>query len=343
MSAPILRLFRDPASVRHWSVAEWADTMPRLGQSGLTAHAAGLVARAGLGRNDVPAGVLRQFAASTIASDAQLRSLQWEVNEVIRSLHGKGIRAVLLKGADYLVRGVTPALGRTVNDLDLLVSRANIEATREAFLLAGWDFGDVPITDGEHQLPVVTHLQRKTQLELHWQLVGEGGAVAFDVAAVIADAVPLADGVLALLRPEDTTLVCVAHFIRNSRPASAFRDLLDLRELVADFTSKDASFGTTLIARAEQVGLGAALSRAVRDSTELFGEIPSPELAAWAKRRRPSLSGGDVTALIPDGCALPSFGTRMSRVGRMFARMRSAYPPGKTLQVGLKVLQGKSE
>lgn len=343
MILPILRLFRDPASTRSWTVADWADTMPRLAQSGLTAHGAALVARAGLGRDDVPAGVLRQFAATTIASDAQLRSLKWEVNEAIRSLHGKGIRAVPLKGADYLIRGGKPALGRTVNDLDLLVAREHVEAAREAFNAAGWEFAIVPITDGEHQLPLVTHLQRKTQLELHWQLVAEGGSVGFDIATVLKDAVALDDGVLALLCPEDSTLACVGHFIRNSRPFSAFRDLLDLRELIEDFTAKDAGFGATLVARAEQIGLGAALSRAVRDSSTLFGEVASPEVAAWARQRKPSFAGGSAMALVPDGCTVPSFGTRLSRVGRMFARMRSAYPPGKTLQVGLKVLQGKSE
>lgn len=343
MTAPILQLFRDPVAARGWGIAEWADVMPRLAQSGLTAHAAALVARAGLGRSDVPLGVLRQFAASTIASDAQLRSLRWEVNEVIRTLHGKGIRAVALKGADYLIRGATPALGRTVNDLDVLVAREHVEAAREAFMANGWDFAIVPVAEGQHQLPVVTHLQRKTQLELHWQLVAEGGTVGFNIATVLNEAAPLADGVLALLRPEDTVLVCVGHFIRNSRPTSAFRDLLDLRELIEDFTAKDPHFGATLIARAEQVGLGAALSRALRDSTSLFGEMPSLALDSWARHRKPSLGGGSVMALIPDGCTLPTFGTRLRRVGRMFARMRSAYPPGKTLQVGIKVLQGKSE
>lgn len=341
MTPPILQLFRTPDSARSWGVSEWADTMPRLAQSGLTAHAAALVARAGLGRNDVPAGVLRQFAASTIASDAQLRSLRWEVNEVLRTLQGKGIRAVPLKGADYLIRGATPALGRTVNDLDLLVAREQIEATREAFTAAGWEFGDAPIGPHDHQLPVVTHIQRKTQLELHWQLVAEGGTVGFKIATVLDEAELLQDGVLALLRVEDTVLACVGHFIRNSRSFSAFRDLLDLRELIADFNGKDAGFGGSLIARAEEIGLGAALSLAVRDSTTLFGDVASPALAAWAEKRRPSFAGGSAMALVPDGCASPTFVNRLSRVGRMFARMRSAYPPGKTLYVGLRVLQGK--
>lgn len=343
MTSPLLALLRNPGVVRGWQVADWADAMPRLAQSGLTAHAAALVARAGLGRDDVPAGVLRQFAASTIASDAQLRSLKWEVNEAIRSLHGRGVRAVPLKGADYLIRGSTSALGRTVNDLDLLISPQHVAAAREGFIASGWEFGDAPIAEGQHQLPVVTHITRRTQLEIHFQLVAEGGSVGFDVASVLDSAGPLKDGVLALLRPSDTTLVCVAHFIRNSRSVSAFRDLLDLRELVADFVATDPSFGATLIARAEQVGLGAALSRAVRDSTTLFGNLAAPELNPWARGRKPSLGGGSAMALIPDGATRPSFGVRLSRVGRMFARMRSAYPPGKTLQVGLRVLSGKDD
>jgi hypothetical protein len=341
--APILDLFRDPGIVRSWRVAEWADTLPRLAQSGLVAHAAARVATAGVGRDDVPAGIRRQFTAASISSEAQLRSLRWEINEVVRALHGRGIRAVALKGADYLIRGMRAAQGRTVNDLDLLVARTDVPEAQAAFEAAGWDLSATPVIEGNHQLPLMTHGQRLTQLELHYQLVAEGGAVGFDIAAVLNEATPLRDGVLALLRPEDTTLVCVAHFVRNSRSISAFRDLLDLRELVEEFTSKDAGFGTTLIARAERVGLGAALSRAVRDSTKLFGDVASPGLAAWARRRKPSLGGGSAMALVPDGCTVPSFGVRLSRVGRMFARMRSAYPPGKTLQVGWQVLFGKDD
>lgn len=341
MTLPILSLFGDPSAVLRWGVAEWADTMPRLAQSGLTAHAAARVAAVGVGRDDVPAGVRRQFAAAMIASDAQLRSLRWEINEVVRALDGTAIRAVPLKGADYLLRGVTPALGRTVNDLDLLVDRASIDATREAFERAGWELSDTVNLEGGRQLPLMTHSQRQTQLEIHYHLLGEGGSVVFDIAAVLADAQPMRDGVLALLRPEDSVLICVAHFIRNTRSISAFRDLVDFRELIEAFTTERADFGTTLATRAEQVGLGAPLSRIVRDSVALFGPVHSTELMEWARQRAPSLSGGAAFALVPDGCAVPSFGTRLGRVGRMFARRRSGQPSRQTLVAGWSVLFGK--
>ncbi len=317
--------------------------MPRLQQSGLTAHIAALADRAGITAAHIPPGVRRQFYATSIDSDAQLRTLRWELGEVVRALRGLEVRVVPIKGADYLLRNATPALGRTVADLDILVSRNHLAKATAALEAAGWGMGGEAVHEGNHQYPGFVHSLRATQLELHFQVVAEGGAVSLDVESVIASAVPQPDGVLALLQPTDTVLVRVAHFIRNSRTVSAFRDLLDLRELVEGFREQDPQFGLALIARAELVGLGAALSRAVRDSTELFGEIDSPDLAAWARRRKPSLSGGSAMALVPDGCAVPSFGTRLRRVGRMFARMRSAYPPGKTLQVGLKVLQGKSE
>lgn len=341
MKPPILQLFGSPATVHSWGAVEWGDTLPRLAQSGLAAHAAARLDAAGIGMTGLPPAVARQLTSAAISAEAEVRSVRWEIGEVVRVLRPVGVRVVLLKGGDYIQRGVLPARGRTVADLDLLVAIDDLEKVRTAVVDAGWEAAEDRPLEGHHQLPVMLHRKRLTQLELHYQLVAEGGAVAFDVAAVVSTAIPQSDGVLALLRPEDTTLVCVAHFIRNSRSISAFRDLLDLRELVEEFTAKDASFGATLIARAEQVGLGPALSRAVRDSTTLFGEVASPELAAWAKRRKPSLSGGSAMALIPDGCAVPTLGVRLSRVGRMFARMRSAYPPGKTLQVGYQVLFGK--
>lgn len=338
MSAPILALLRDPRSTEAWTISEWADTLPRLAQGGLTAHAAGRLAMAGRAREALPSGVVRQFDAGNISSIAQLKSLRWELNEVARALHGSGIVAVPLKGADYLLRGATPAVGRFVNDVDILIRQTDVPAAQAAFEAAGWDLSDSRGLKGHHQLPLMTHGQRQSQLEVHFQLVAEGGAVGFDVEAVIAAATPLADGVLALLQPEDTTLVCVAHFIRNSRSISAFRDLLDLRELIADFTANDPEFGVTLAARAEVVGLGPALARALRDTIALFGETASPNLDVWARRRSASLAGGSAFALVPDGCVQPGFMTRVHRVGRMFARMRSLHSRAGTLRAGMALL-----
>ncbi len=344
MRSAICQLFSAPGDTANWGVSEWGDTLPRLIQSGLAGAAAVRLEECGVPISALPPAVQRQLAAMQIASDAEVRSLRWELGEVTRALRGSGIKAVPLKGADYVLRGVRPGRGRKVADLDLLVRKADLTEAVALLRAAGWgDSEHDPSKNDDHHLPMMIHTRRATHLELHFQLVAEGGAVSFDVDSVIDAAVLQPDGGLALLQPEDCVLVCVAHFIRNSRPFSAFRDLIDLRELVSEFSASRPDFGTALVVRAEAVGLGAALSRAVRDATDLFGEVSSAELAKWSRRRRPSLAGGSALVLVPDGHKRPTFATRLGRVGRMFARIRSAYPASKTLRAGSDVLFGSGD
>ncbi len=343
MRPPILSLLSTPSVAERWGVAEWADTLPRLIQAGLGGHAAALLEAQGVLLNSLPAGVHRQLKSSSIESMAQLRSLRWELGEVVRALRGLDVRVVPLKGADYLIREATPAHGRTVADLDLLVAPSELGRATSGLTRAGWQLLEATSLHPNHQLPMMIHRDRKTQLEMHFQVVAEGGTIAFDVAEVLAQAAPLPDGVLALLTPEDTTLVCVAHYIRNKRSISAFRDLLDLHELVEDFSSRDPQFGAILGERAERVGLGGALARALRDAARLFGTGSTPALYSWSARRRPVFAGGSVLALVPDGCDAPSLSVRISRVGRMYARTRSALPRGQTLLLAWKTLFGEDE
>ena len=305
--------------------------------------AATIIAEAGVAADQLPAAVGRQLTAAAIGSEAELRSLRWELGEVVRALRGTGIRVVPLKGADFLLRNARAARGRKVSDLDLLIAPADLDRATAAFVATGWSMGDEPTgkSEGrEHHLPVMIHKVRWTQLELHYQVVAEGGTIGLDVAALLAQATLQPDGVLALLSPEDTTLVTVAHFIRNKRFLSAFRDLFDLRQLVAEFTASDADFGSRLALRAERLGLEAALSRAARDSTALFGLLASPALVAWAGKQAPALAGGSPLVLIPDGATRPPFRTRLGRIGRMFARLRSTHPRGQALHAGWQLIAG---
>jgi hypothetical protein len=344
VTPPILALLREPRVVASWGVSEWADTLPRLMQARMASTVAARLQHAGLEMAMLPPAVARQLLASRIVSDAAQRSLRWELGEVERALRGSGIAAVPLKGADYLLRGARAAAGRFVADLDLLVTPAEVDAAKAALVAAGWESSDTPEgwrRDGNVHLPMMIHTVRQTQLELHYAMVAGGGTVAMDISAMIAAATARQGSDFRLLRPEDCTLVCVSHYIRNVRAISAFRDLHDLRELVEDFVQGDRDFVQALTRRAEQVGLGPALSRAVRDAVALLGATASPELDAWAVARRPVLAGGSVEALIPDGHTLPSLQRRIHRVGRMFARLRSSRSRFGTLGAGYDLLFGK--
>jgi hypothetical protein len=328
---PVLDLFRDPAVVTDWDVAKWSDTLPRLGQCGLAGHAAALISSAGVPEDILPPAVRRQFASASLSSAAELQSLRWEMGEVAIALRGSGVKVVPLKGADYSLRSARPALGRNVADLDVLIAAEDLAVVRPRLQAAGWVDSNLPMRPGDVHLPTLIHGLRTTQLEVHTGMVGEGGAVALDVSALLAEAKPVGDGTFAQLSSRDTVLISVAHFIRNKRPFSAFRDLLDLHELVDDFSRADPGFAGSLAERAVDVGLGRALSRAIRDSTELFGAFASSEIMDWASTHRPTAALASALVLVPDGANGVTFPTRMGRVGRMFAALRATRTRGRTI------------
>jgi hypothetical protein len=343
MSSMLLSLIRDPNVVAGWGTREWSDVLPRLRSAGMAAQAAVLLERAGVPSASLPPSVQRQLTAAALLSATQLRSLRWELGEITRALRGVGVTAVPLKGADFLLRGVLPAQGRFVTDLDLLVAPANLRVVAEALDRGGWEVtGEVVVTTG-HQLPVFVHRVRGTLLDLHHQVVGAGGAVTLDVAELLASAAPLGDGTLALLRDEDTVLVTVAHFVRNKRPVSAFRDLLDLVHLVEAFAGGNANFESRLVARAATVGMAKGLARAVRDAVTLFGRCGDGRLIAWSAGHAALPAGGTALALVPDGATLPGATIRLARLGRMYARMRSTRSPVDAAVSAWQVARGGEE
>ena len=72
-------------------------------------------------------------------AEQQQRAVRWELVQLSRTLAGLDGPVLLLKGAAYAAAGLPPAAGRLFTDIDLLVPKAQIDATEAALMLAGWN------------------------------------------------------------------------------------------------------------------------------------------------------------------------------------------------------------
>jgi hypothetical protein len=149
-----------------------------------------------------------------------------------------------------------------------------------------------------HQLPAFRHRVRHAMLDLHHTVIAPGGGHQVDTEALFRAAVPT--GVGALMAPGllDRCLISAAHFVRSDASSGAFRDLLDLDELIAEAVAPGESL-RALEDRAREVGLWRALSVATHFAAELFGTRAVGKAPA-AVRLRAGL-------LLPDGVRGPGF------------------------------------
>src|SRR4029450_13196348 len=98
-----------------------------------------------------------------------------------------------------------------------------------------------------------------------------------DAAALLADAVPLGNG-LSILSPEDMIVHAAAHLFADGDLAGGLRNLWDIDRLLREF-SADPAFWPRLAERARLHQLGRPVSLALRLAARLYGTAVDPSLA----------------------------------------------------------------
>lgn len=141
MNAPdlVLEALRQPAGTLAWSPAAWDLLVRPARRADLLGRIALLLDREGLTQG-VPSAVCAHFEAAIVLTEAQHAEVRREVLHIERALAPLALQPVLLKGAVYLVSGAAAALGRTFDDVDLLVPKARAPEV-EAHLMVGGRVG----------------------------------------------------------------------------------------------------------------------------------------------------------------------------------------------------------
>ena len=210
------------------------------------------------------------------AAAHERRTALWEAEMARRALAPQGVPVVLLKGTAYAAAGLAAGQGRSIGDLDLLVPADALPAVEAALLGAGWEWVKADAYDDAyyrrwmHELPPLVHGERERMADVHHTILPPTAGPTPNAVALIADAVPLGNG-LSVLAPADMVIHAAAHLFADGDLAGGLRNLWDIDRLVREVGEADPDFARGLAERARLHGLKSAVGRALRLTADLYG------------------------------------------------------------------------
>ena len=200
------------------------------------------------------------LTASKATAAQHRRMIRWETDRIGYALRRCSFPVVLLKGAAYLGADLPVSLGRLVSDIDILVAQEHLRAVEAALLSEGWQHVKPDPYDQRyyrrwmHELPPMRHQMRRTEVDVHHNILPLTGKLKVDATALLEGAVPIGDQRFMVLGPADMTLHSAVHLFHDGAFEHGLRDLLDLDALFTDF-GRDSRYWQSLANRAEQLGL----------------------------------------------------------------------------------------
>ena len=315
-----MRFLNDPQiALAEFSSADWESLFRTARRANLLSRVACIVHKAGC-LDRLPLKIQSHLESALRIAESNQRSVLWEVNQVQKALSGQRIRLVLLKGAAYIAGGFSPAPGRLLSDLDIMVQRDRLQAAETALVAHGWMSTKIEAYDQRyyrqwmHELPPLQHLERGTSLDVHHTILPPTALLKPDVNKLWEQISPLAQfsGVF-VLSPVDMVLHSATHLFHDGDLDHGLRDLVDIDALLSEFSKTD-DFWERLVSRAIELDLIRPLYYALRYCNKLLN-TPIPEKAF----RRALRAGAPQTLLLQvmDVFILLSIGAVLENKARM--------------------------
>lgn len=271
---------RDPASTLALDADGWTALLAMARAEQLI----GTLARrlSGLKLPEAVTGILNE---ARVNAEYQRRAALWEADSARRALADYSGKVVLMKGTAYAAAGLKASEGRHIGDLDIMVAREDLPQVETMLLAAGWEwvkddaYDDAYYRDHMHELPPLIHKERDRMIDVHHTILPLTARPRPDAAAMLADAVELANG-LYVFAPEDRVIHSAAHLFADGELDGGLRNLWDIHCLLTEYA--DEAFWPSLKRRAEHHGLWPAVHRAGRLAHRLYEtEVP----AAWQSQK----------------------------------------------------------
>ena len=289
----LVRLLADPTAARE--IEDWTSLIAAARSESLGGSLAWRLK--GL---DLPKRVEALLEAARRDGEAVRVQALWEAEMARRALAPLGVPVILLKGTAYAAAGLEAARGRSIGDLDILVPSAALPDVERALIAAGWEWVKEDAYDDQyyrrwmHELPPLIHRERDRMIDVHHAILPLTARPKPDMEAMIADRVPLADGLFTLSGP-DMIVHAAAHLFADGDLAGGLRNLWDIDRLLREFGARDEAFWPSLRERAELHQLLPAVERAVRLAHALFA---TPVNRCQTPITKPLDSKGAVSAKI---------------------------------------------
>ncbi len=278
--ALLITVLKDPARVRHLRQKDWDVLIRQARHANLLGRLYRVLEKSG----ELPFLPERPhnhlLSASTVA-DRQHLIIKYEVGLLQQTFSPRNLPLILLKGAAYVVAGLTAAHGRVFADIDILVPHDQLANAESALMLTGWVSTALDAYDQRyyrqwmHELPAMQHMFRGTALDVHHTILPPTSRLKPDPALLLEASIelPQTQGVR-ILCPADMVLHSATHLFHEGETDNLLRDLTDLDELLRHFGVQDR-FWRKLIARSQLLQLGEPLRLALR-YTNLLLDTPVP-------------------------------------------------------------------
>ncbi len=284
-AARLVQALRDPAAVRGLDAKGWNALIA-------AARAERLIGTLAFRLEGiaVPDAVRAILADARLDAAREARQALWEADRAVVALDGLGVHVLLLKGTAYAAAGLKAGEGRFIGDLDILVPRDMIDAVEDRLIAAGWEwakpdpYDDAYYRQWMHELPPLIHRTRDRMIDVHHTILPLTARPKPDAAALIAGAVPIADG-LYILSAEDRVCHAAAHMLADGDVQGGLRNLWDIYCLLEDTDP------IALEARAARHGLIPHVRQAQRLAAALYGT--SAGLTTWDRLVRARLLARD--------------------------------------------------
>ena len=305
----LLAVVRNRTRMGILTPAEWDALLPAADQGRILPRLAIEAEQVGL-TTALPDWARDRLASARTRGRAYERAVRWEIDRIHRALLPIGVRPVFLKGAGYIAAGLPCGVGRVVADVDILVAEVDIPRVETALKVHGWEFEPLDAYDERyyrewmHELPPMRHRERGTLLDVHHRILPRTGRIHPPTQRLLDRAIEV--GATRVLSPEHMVLHSAAHLFQDGEVAGALRDLVDIHDLVSQF-SRDPAFWDRQFAEAEALGLGRPLFYSLRYAQRVCGTpVPDTAWAALDRFRPPSRILAIVDALVGAAVSRPA-------------------------------------
>lgn len=211
-------------------------------------------------------------------SERQQYQVGIEIDRINLLLKGAGVTPVFLKGAAYNIEKAASLEGRTMSDIDILVSSSEIKKTEKSLLSLGWQAKELSNYDEKyyrefaHEIPPMFDPISGTTLDIHHNLYLPVSGKAPDESLLRQNIIVSSENKLVFKKHMQALHACV-HLYWNEDVSSSLRDLYDFTCLCNESASEQ--FWDAIIKTAKNMHLSPLLYDVICLS-EFFFQLHCP-------------------------------------------------------------------
>ncbi len=190
---------------------------------------------------DISDKIIRKLQREYLNSSARSLCQSTELSRIIGAFQDDGISVIVLKGA-YLAEVVygNPAL-RLMDDIDLLIHKADMPRAEKLLLGLGYSYRGDPEMDRATRANLGFYSTRgKVIIELHWHLIVPSSSLTLDIGDIWRNArsATVADASVLVLSIEDLLLYQCYHTAKHMFCHYGLRSLYDIVEIISFYRSQ---------------------------------------------------------------------------------------------------------